>query len=176
MNWAYIAGVLVGIALALGLFALILFALKKRNKVFSREYDERQKLAQGKAYKAAFFTLLIYVALVALLDLGDALPELGIFNILWIGAFLAVAVMATICILLDAYVSYRDNAKRTLWCLVAIGMCNVAPCIMGFLSADANPYMARTSVANLCAAVLIFYTTILYAIHAARQKKKDTEA
>ena len=52
---AYNIGILVGIAVAMGIFAVIAAFNKKRGK--PGEFDERQELIRGKAYQHAFFAV-----------------------------------------------------------------------------------------------------------------------
>ena len=61
MNGFYLVGMLCGIVAAIIVAVLITqFGKKFENKNLPAEYDERQKLARGKAFQAGFFTLLIY--------------------------------------------------------------------------------------------------------------------
>ncbi len=59
---------MIGVAsgIAVGLLIVFLYRLFVVKKKCANEYDERQIIARGKAYKASFFTMLIGSTLVAL--------------------------------------------------------------------------------------------------------------
>ena len=70
MNY-YVLGILAGAALSVGLFFLIRVLCKKAGDC---EYDERQMIGRGKAFRAGFFTTLIAGAIIACLDFCELLP------------------------------------------------------------------------------------------------------
>ncbi|MCQ2419668.1 MAG: hypothetical protein MJ118_00880 [Clostridia bacterium] len=105
----YVWGVLLGLFLVLVLAFIGYYVIGK--KCGSTKYDERQKAGQGKAYQAGFFTLLISVTLVSILNDCDVLPG---SDFVWqIAAVLVgVAVFALTAIHFDAYVGMNDTPKR----------------------------------------------------------------
>lgn len=60
-------GAAVGVAMAAVIWAVVV-SLRKKRSGDAPEFDERQLAARAKAYSSAFFTLLGYLAVVALLD------------------------------------------------------------------------------------------------------------
>lgn len=99
-----------GLALLLGL-ALMLLTRDKR------AYDERQRLAQGTAYQAAFYTL---VSLLSAVTLAQELLEQQWFSTLLLvtGSILvSVGVFAVVCILKDAYVAVRQSPVTIYVCM-----------------------------------------------------------
>ena len=127
MNEFYVAGFCVGLFLVLFVFLLIKAFNKNKTKC---EYDERQILARNSAYKTSFFTLIGYMALVAMLDsMGLKWAELGIQMIL--GILLSVGVFVTICIFKDAYFSYNEKSMKSYFLLcIAIMVLNLVAFIM----------------------------------------------
>jgi hypothetical protein len=94
------------------------------------KYDERQLIYQGKAYKYAFYTLLIYSGLIlAAFIAGDAAGtyKLPIDNsiLILVGIMLSVLVFAIYSILKDAYFRMNENKKFLLgvfWVLAAVNL------------------------------------------------------
>lgn len=58
MNAEYIIGLIAGIAAGLLIFAVAVRCCRDKGQYRSK-YDERQKIAMGKAYREGFWTLLI---------------------------------------------------------------------------------------------------------------------
>lgn len=100
---AFIVGILAGLAV---LFIAKFIFLKKWGPC---KYDERQMLARGKAYRAAFWTLVVYLCLDGLLTLGSEVRWANVFVVYYIGIGLALEVYAVICILNDAYFPLKEK-------------------------------------------------------------------
>ncbi len=106
-NIMYVLGFIAGILFVAVISIIITLICKKKNKPM--EYDERQVLARGAAYSAAFGSTIVYMMGCALLDaLEIKWAELNVQ--MFFGAFFAVAVFASICIFKDAYFSF--NSKK----------------------------------------------------------------
>lgn len=94
------------------------------------KYDERQLIYQGKAYKYAFYTLLIYSGLIlAALIAGETVRtyKLPVDNstLILVGIMLSVLVFAIYSILKDAYFRMNENKKFLLgvfWVLAAVNL------------------------------------------------------
>lgn len=97
------------------------------------EYDERQELARGKAFRAAYFTLIIYFTISELIT--DSLNKEWCNDLsnLGYGVCLSAAVFAMVCIMKDAYVGFNQNAIRNVVILVSIGIFNVLLGISSFI-------------------------------------------
>lgn len=128
---AYILGLCVGILVAV----VVLTVLRKRRGGASNEYDERQQMVRGKAYGAAFFTLMCYLPVNAAVNRcwrPWTLP--GIDSL--IGLFLAVAVFMVYAIRGDAYFSLREKPGTFKGlCLVVIA-CQLPNIVMTILHSD----------------------------------------
>lgn len=91
---------------------LIIANIKKKKNTYT-EYDERQVLARGKAYKSAFFVLIGYIiacALVNVLEINWAELSVQMF----IGLFLSTAVFVGVSIFNDAYFTSNKSRKSLL--------------------------------------------------------------
>lgn len=119
MNTAYIIGVVVGSLCALVVAVLLLRMLKKKYRVDVREYDERQILARGRAYKYGFIAMLVLVVLERLgHEAGFVLLDSmqGTAALCLIGLF----VFVVSCIWQEAYLTLHETPKMT-YVLLAIG-------------------------------------------------------
>jgi len=131
-NVFYLMGFAAGILLAV----LIMFIFSKIVKKFGgkvvfgcgkdgKDYDERQMLVRRNAYEAGFFTMIGYIVLVGmLLDVMESSLMLS-FGVLWIGVAISIGIFVIICIVKDAYVSLRENAKGILIMFGVIGFLNL---------------------------------------------------
>ena len=85
-------GVIVGLILV-----VLLFKYANRDGKVKTEYDERQKAVRGKAYRYAFYAVMIYEALVCWLSMGIELPaEQSVIH--FFGIFVGITVQACYCI------------------------------------------------------------------------------
>ena len=127
-----VIGLIAGIALGLLLACLLKFLIRKMGGRFELiwqirkdSYDERQLIERGKAYRAGFYTLLIYVVAACWLsDLFDV-PVLMSFGGMWLGVSLALLVFALRCIRTDAYMSLYENPKGLIIMFLVIGLLNL---------------------------------------------------
>ncbi len=121
MSMEYILGLALGLLAGIFVVWLVISALKRRDggPVMSFDFDERQQLARGRAFKYAFLTLCGYNALFAL---GAAIweIELPVPFLCFGGVALALMVFAVICIFTDAYLSLTEK-PRTIVSIVALG-------------------------------------------------------
>jgi hypothetical protein len=98
--------------IAIVIVTLIIANIKKKKNTYT-EYDERQILARGKAYKSAFLVLVGYIiacALVNVLEINWAELSVQMF----IGLFLSTAVFVGVSIFNDAYFTSNKGRKSLL--------------------------------------------------------------
>lgn len=106
----------------LAIFAMILlikYVLGKKNYRFGGcNYDERQLLARGKAYKYGYFSLLLCTMLIAISGIKMLFSVSGFF----IGICISIFIFAVVCIKEDAYMSLTENAKgiNAMFALIAL--------------------------------------------------------
>ena len=164
---AHILGFVAGILMVLALFALLTLALRSRGQKDSPspgrgKYDERQKLARGRAFRAGFIAVLCYEALYGFADL--------------IGLFLGLAVFAVTAIVQDAYLALNERMNNWLiLCGVVVfanGSCVLNQAVHGELIRDGM--LTENWLNGLCAALFV---VILCAqlIHNARARRAEAE-
>lgn len=110
----YILGVIIGLLLVIGVAVAIFFATGQ-HKRRPGKFDERQTLARLKAFRAAFWTLIGYLALNGVYvsatgrHWGDAIVEP------FAGICIAVTLFAILCIFYDAYFALNERRSYYLW-------------------------------------------------------------
>ncbi len=147
------AGVAVGILIGL-VIAVILVIAANNNRKFKSQYDERQLRVRGDAYRYGFYTVVIYEAIVFIVEIGGfALPVDG-YVLHFAGIILGVLVLSGYCIWRDAYWGLNNNRRRYGIILVIAGLLNVFPVAAMFLrqSEDSLPWV------NLLTAVMLLVT------------------
>ena len=147
------AGMAVGMGVGI-LIAIILIKFFNRNKSLTTQYDERQKMIRGEAYKYAFYTLVIYEGILCVILTGRSLP-VDPFVLHFGGIALGVAVQAGYSIWNGAYIGQNTNIRRFIITMILISVFNLVIGIMswrdGFMIVDG--VLQSTSV-NLMFAVL----------------------
>ncbi len=144
-------GFLVGIIIGLAIVAIAM-ALKKKKWVF----DERQQLARGKAFKAAYITLLISMFLLRLVqEFADAVI-FGTFMVELVALFISLAVFAIVCIFNDAYLSLNERPKTVMLVASGIALLNLGIGLMNIhnMGAAEKAALPLVSINLICAGVL----------------------
>ena len=104
-------GVLSGIVLGLILCIIIFRVCNKDNRLKS-EYDERQLIARGKAYKAGFYTVVGYLACLTLFFMSEIAIPFTTPVLAFFGIALGVSVVAGYSIWKGAYWGLNNNRTR----------------------------------------------------------------
>lgn len=102
-----VLGIMVGVMIAA-------WVLTRRNRRKECEYDEMQLKIRAKGYQIGFFTalclLLVFILLAEMNCLTAVTPGFAAYAVL----IISVTVFAIYCILHDAFLSIRGNAKSYL--------------------------------------------------------------
>ena len=118
---------LIGFAVGIMMVAIVIAVIAKitRKKCAGKgEYDERQQIARGKAYTAAYATLLIYLMfwmILRSLEIPFFATSLSVFA----GALLSLAVFVAYAIFHDAYFKASESPKHWLIIICAAGVMNL---------------------------------------------------
>lgn len=172
---AYIAGIICGLAICVVIGLIFRLRRGKKSNQGKVEYDERQLLARGRAYKAGFFVTLIYCLLFAALSVTEIAFFQSVTGML-IGVFLGIAVFAVTAIRNDAYLGLNENKRSflILGIIVAaanliIGVCNG---LEGNLLKDGQ---LTFDCLNLMVGILFTVIVAALLIHDRQNKKEETE-
>ena len=149
-NTARMIGMLIGILFGL-LVALIIIRYINRNKKIATEYDEMQKKIRGEGYMYAFYTVMIYEALMCVLTTGIEIPAVPVV-IHFFAIFIGVTVQACYCIWKGAYVGLNTNLKRYIVLMAIVSLFNLLTAYMSFREGElfADGKFQATTVNLLC--------------------------
>lgn len=112
-NMTGFLGAAVGVAIAVVIWVVVV-SLRKERSGDAPQFDERQLAARAKAYSSAFFTLLGYLAVVALLDSVAEVRWCDLYTACFLGMMLALDVFAVAAIRSDANsVSMSVRSRRS---------------------------------------------------------------
>ena len=144
-------GIVVGLILAI---ALILVA--NNNRKIKTEYDERQLRVRGDAYRYAFYTVVIWEAILFVLSYGEVTFPFADYVLHFAGIIFGVLVLSGYCIWKDAYWGLNNNRKRYGIILVVAGLLNAVPVFGGLTQADgfSFPYV------NLLTCIMLLVTGV----------------
>ena len=122
------AGFVIGILIGL-IVAVILLKYSNTNHRTKTQYDERQKELRGKAYQAGFYTMMIYEAILLVLEICEiSLPVPG-YILHFAGIILGSLVLASCCIWMDVYWGLNNNRRRYGIIFLVCGILNAIPVI-----------------------------------------------
>ena len=171
----YNIGMLVGIAVAIGIFAVIAAIGKKRGR--RGEFDERQELIRGKAYQHAFFAVMLYSALYGLLVVTAERPLMEDGLSALIAMFVGIAVFAVESIARDAFFTAKNRPKSYIILYAAVIFSQLVNAVGniregglvqdGVLTMDVLPIV--------CAAVFTIILAVII-VKAAQPQKEDDDA
>lgn len=167
MNAEYIIGLIAGIAAGLIIFAIAARCCRNKGQYRSK-YDERQKIAMGKAYREGFWTLLIAGVIATQLTRIDALQEYTVM-IFSIAGFIGLEVYVVGCIMRDAYMGLNDKPKRWLIFLAVIAAFNWGIALFNTISGAG----LAAVWANIMAGAFVVIALIAYAIRQHMIKNED---
>ncbi|NLG04866.1 MAG: hypothetical protein GX567_13700 [Clostridia bacterium] len=177
MSISYVAGFFVGFFCVLFIFGIIIFVLKKKAHIGGKcEYDERQQLVRGKAFKIGFFTLIFYNAGYGLLSemIGRSFASVS-FAMLF-GIIFTVVIYGAYCMWNDAYFALNETPKTAVALLIAICMINLIIGITNLVSGRCFVNgMITVSAMNLIVGVALFILFIIISIKTLINKNAERE-
>ncbi len=124
----WIIGILVGIVLAV----ILLKAINKNGKA-KTEYDERQQIERGKAYKFGFYIMMI--ACVLMLTLQVCEVDLSILGMTtwFLPIFAGIIAQISYSIFHDAYEGLNTNMSRFFVVMAVIAVFNIVIAVISFV-------------------------------------------
>ncbi len=180
MNLAYSLGFIAGIATVAVVASIIAIIYKKKYGRKKNDYDERQEALRGKAYKAAFFTLIIYMVANGVISKGLGIIWAEAMTEALIGVFLSVTVFVVICIKDDAYLSMSDKPATYLALFSIIGFVNIGISTFFFVRNESflTDGILNEKAVNLSAGIVFIILAIAIAakmLHDRQIEKRDDE-
>ena len=154
------------------LFIIVGLIIKRKKKGTWCKYDERQIMAQGKAYKYSFIFCIIYFAVFGCFQ--GVTDEQWIDNFwgIYMGIALSVFLFAAYSIWNDAYISIQENPRKYVCIFSALLVINLFPCISKLIHREA----LGTNLLNLVLAIILCFILGLMALkHYCDKKQEDAE-
>lgn len=170
----YVAGVLVGIGSAAVVIAVMAAARKKQGRP-KPEYDERQMAARGVAYRWAFLTLMLSLAVntgVEAIWGPWAKPGVAV----WMMIFLSIGVFIVACVRKDAYFAVAQDPKASLWLFGAVVVLQIPNNIITLRSGGFVEDGLLTWDALSPASGALFLVLTVCAIVRLRRQREDDES
>lgn len=174
-NFIYGIGFMAGLlgAMFIGLIIVLVKIQKKKHT----QFDERQVLARGAAYKVSFFVAIFYMLACFLAELFEL--KWAIFTVqMIIGVFITCVVFAIMCIFTNAYFGVNQkNSKAYIVVLACIGLMNTFIGINNL--SDWEPLFTdgtlNLSSINFIAAIFLFIMVIALIIKVILEKRASVE-
>lgn len=164
----YVLGMLAGLIVGLLSVVILVWLIRKLGGKVSwnsdRAYDERQIIARGKAYQAAFVTLAFYMMIISWFSEMVGVTWFMSFGGMWIGLCLSILVFAVICILKDAYMSLYENTKGSIMLFTVAALSNL---IIGIVNLTEEGSLIKDGVisaacVNLAVGLLFTVISIVF--------------
>ncbi len=171
---SYILGFLTGILGVAAIAALTYWIILRRIGKAPCEYDERQEKARGKAFKAAYFTLLVYLCVYGVFELATGIIWCDTFTGVMIGICVSVSVFACMCIWNDAYISFRQKPIYYIALFSFLSLLNFFLAFMrGYKEGFVKNGMLQTQSTNLIVGVMLFFVLMVYIAKLITDKRKQ---
>ena len=171
-----ITSVLLPLAVLFALILAVLFFGRSSGNHPNTEYDERQLIERGRAYRLGFFAFLFYNVLCAILDACGVrwcAPAVSPM----VGIFLGVAVFAVSAIRRDALrgIGSKPSGAIGLWVLIILvqTVCFVLDCLEGKVIENGVVTMSFVSLVNAAVFLLVL---VVYLVHIRRAERSEEEA
>lgn len=170
----YVAGVLVGIGSAAVVIAVMAAVRKKQGRP-KPEYDERQMAARGMAYRWAFLTLMLSLAVNTGVEaIWGPWAKPGVSA--WMLIFLSIGVFIVACVRRDAYFAVAQDPKASLWLFGAVVVLQIPNIIITLRSGGFVEDGLLTWDALSPASGALFLVLTVCAIVRLRRQREDDES
>ena len=168
----FAAGLMVGLILV-----VVLFKIANTDRKIKSEYDERQQRIRGRAYKYAFYTMVIYQVLMIGMEIGGISLPIEAYVSEFFGIFLGVTVLGGYCVWHDVYWGLNNDKKRYF---IIFGVClllNLLPVVMPVISGEfAKNGIGGAPMMNILVIIMMAILIIEMGIkHFVDMNKKDEE-
>lgn len=176
MEIGSVIGITVGILTAVILFCLAAVWLEKRYP--SESYDERQKIARGKASGLSLGVGVVYFLIISLVMMYQVQNPKTIepYLLVIIGLMLIAMVDHTYCLLCHAALPLSQKA---VWMIVAYFFLGVAQIWRFFMVSGGNPMSlvgtGTSTLLSLILAVGFLYLALMHTIALLRDRKETNE-
>lgn len=168
---AYLLGMVVGVAAVavIGIIGKVVF--KKR--VFSCDYDERQELIRGRAFKYGFWVMAAYFLAYGLMAEFLNPKYIGTGSISILGVGIGILVFAVYAIWHDAYYALTENPKRFTMLFGALMVLNLVGGIRYIRENNGETEMISVNLIFAVVFMVILLVQVLKIIKDKKNKEMD---
>lgn len=138
------------------------------------EYDERQILARGKAYKYGFYTMMISILLNGMI-VACVQDWCTILVFVMVCISVSVVVFVGICIFEDAYFRLSDKPKASIVTLIVTGLLNVIGFIDAYKQNTLFDENGKFDNVNIIGAILLFVLVLMLLIKVRIREKENLD-
>ncbi|MBR6004413.1 MAG: hypothetical protein IK068_06810 [Lachnospiraceae bacterium] len=162
-----------GVFIGLLLVAIAATAAKKEEVTIT--YDERQIAMQGKAYKYAFYSMLIYYGLWMLFEAFSVTIPVSKTLLIFLGIVVGLITMLTISVMKDAYFKLNENKTQFVIFFVFMAVFNLAIGVMHIVRGDfiEEGVVTATGSINLLCGILMVYLLLVIFIKKVKDKREE---
>ena len=136
----------------------------------------RAAARRARAYSSAFFTLLGYLAVVAVLDSVAEVHWCDLYTACFLGMMLALDVFAVAAIRSDAYFGIHERPVASIVLFAFVAVLNLGVAIARFAAGEPlleNGLLTRTSSMNLILGIAYVPVTAASIVSAVRARRED---
>lgn len=171
-------GFTLGFAIGFVLIAIIIRICNKNNKS-KTEYDERQLLTRGKAYKYSYVAVIICLALMMIFEANDIKLPIDRITLCFIPIIISALINVIYCIIQDAYFGLNNEKKKYGIAFSIIAIINLAFAIMSIVDGQmiVDGILTYKSLNLICAFmfILIAVTLLIKAMNTNRNGGDEDE-
>lgn len=151
------------IVFVIGILLINVLRKSKSQSSHSEQYDERQLLIQGKAYKYSFFTLLSYLLGIGILTVVLERDFATTYVYSLIGLCLALMVYVTYSLFKDAYIGRDESKNLSAGIAFFVGICNAGPALFNLDKMYVNGIF-QTASGQLVMGLTFIYVGIILSV------------
>ena len=164
-----------GLAIGMVMARIMVLATKKGPKT-TAQYDERQIVVRGTAYKYGFFTALFFSIIIALLEFAEIEVPAQTGILIVIGTVLSIFVMVAYNIWYDGYFALNENRKALIILFAIIGFINI---IIGINNVSLGNVIRDGKLAmgslNFICAIFMYMVLAVIGLKSLVEKREDAE-
>lgn len=174
MKVEYLIGLLAGLAIG-GILLALIFKVTKKDGSMKCKYDERQQIIRGKGFKYAFFTLVFYNFLAAVISGAMEKQYIKSEVLMIAGILIGVLVYASYCIWNEGYFSINENPKRVMIAFAIIAVINIGLGISNILHHRVfeNGVLTIHCLNLLCAMMMVMIFLVLAVKYICKQREEE---
>ena len=163
MDKGMFLSVIIGLVIGLLLAVVLITVIIRSDNSLKGNYDERQELNRGRAYKGGFYSILVYCGVIWLMGMARYEFKCDAGFLAGLGASFGLMVFGVITVALDAYLALNDRPGTTIGSMAVIAIVNYLIFMMNYYNGLVVRDGKLTSTCvNLMLAIVI--TVILGAV------------